>query len=222
MPPRLRNARSNQPFSNPSPNRRLRPPWLILSAGLGARLADALKRLSVWFIAVLKNELPSADLFFDPARALGSDAKASWCMAGCATVNLALGANAERRSRRVFRKPSEESTDAKPVFRGFPRCRLCVLKILGFRTGSDLLYCGRRGGKMTKIPGQEGRQAGRHLSARFDNRADDDQSTPRTARRRQAPQLVSSAGVRGRGHFWSQGSQRPAGARRIAQVGGAP
>ena len=32
----------------------------------------------------------------------------------------------------------------------------------------------------------------------------------------------SGAGVRGRGHFWSQGSQRPPGARRIAQVGGAP
>jgi hypothetical protein len=39
---------------------------------------------------------------------------------------------------RLFRKPSEIPPMQEPDFRGFPRRRLCVLKILGFRTGGHL------------------------------------------------------------------------------------
>jgi hypothetical protein len=97
---------------------------------------------------------------------------------------------------RVFRKLSAIPPTQDPDFHGFPQCRFCVLKIPAFRTEATCYTAVEGEGQDDQKPGQEGLQTGRHLSARFDNRADDHQSAPRTASGRQA--LRGHPGAKGR------------------------
>jgi Resolvase, N terminal domain len=61
---------------------------------------------------------------------------------------------------------------------------------LAFRTEATCYTAVEGEGQNDQKSGQEGLQTGLHLSARFDNRADDHQSAPRAARGRQASRLV--------------------------------